>query len=83
MEVGGGAVYELAKCPKTVCLTLRLLSVCSSVWHQQLRLASAYSFKIVPLPSFYSAFEIVGQSDIFYERPTKNVRVPDHMSDRK
>ena len=25
----------------------------------------------------------VGQSDIFYECPTKNVRVPDHMSDRK
>ena len=25
----------------------------------------------------------VGQSDIFYECPTKNVRVPDQMSDRK
>ena len=25
----------------------------------------------------------VGQSDIFYECPTKNVRLPDQMSDRK
>ena len=56
---GGGGVYELAKCLKTVSLTVRLLSVCPSVWRQQLRLAVAYSFKIVPLkPSFYSAVEI-------------------------
>ena len=81
---GGGAVYELAKCLKTFSLTVRLLSVCPSVWRQQLRLAVAYSFKIVPIkPSFYSAVEIRRQSDIFYERPTKNVRMPDQMSDRK
>ena len=36
----------------------------------------------IPYPcSVLSKF--VGQSDIFYECPTKNVRVPDQMSDRK
>ena len=43
---------------------------------------------IISLASFYTTVLSkfvgpVGQSDIFYECPTKNVRVPDQMSDKK
>ena len=68
VEGGGG---DSARKP-SVWPCVFFLSVCPSVWRQ-------HCFKIVPLkPSFYSAVEIRGigpvghgQSDIFYERPTK------------